>query len=274
MSDDAERSPIPADEKDPQFAYTLAKGLEVLRCFGTGDPQMGNKAISAATGISRPTVARLTRTLAMLGYLKYDADSAQYRLAVPLLTLVHPLLVHLTIRQLARPLMQRLADHARGAVSLAMRDGLNMVLVECCVDANAFSGRPEVGTIRPLPLTAFGRAYFAGADEEERSEILRLIADDPRYDLTELRPALLAEVDRYQRLGYSLARDTARVGIHAAAVPLRTGSDSDLMVINCAIASYDLKEHQLEADIGPRLVDLVRSVGATVGALVPRRKAR
>lgn len=258
--------PAGPDEKDPQFAYTLAKGLEVLKAFGTGDSQMSNKAIADATGIARTTVARLTRTLSLMGYLKYDAKDAQYRMAAPLLCLVHPLLVHLTIRQMARPLMQRLANHSNGAVSLAMRHGLDMVIVESCVDENAFSGRPDIGTVRALPLTAFGRAYLAGAAPAERQEIFADIEADPRYDLSDLNLSLHEEIQRHAKLGYCVARDTARTGIHAVAVPLRSGADSDLMVVNCAVASYQLKGDELERDYGPRLVDLVRTLGATVTA--------
>ena len=57
--------------KDPQFAYTLAKGLEVLRAFDAVTPALGNREIAQRTGIGRPTVVRLTRTLAILGYLNY-----------------------------------------------------------------------------------------------------------------------------------------------------------------------------------------------------------
>ena len=57
------------DEKDPQFAYTLAKGLAVLRAFDGSSPFLSNSEIARRTGLTRPTVARLTRTLGMLGYL-------------------------------------------------------------------------------------------------------------------------------------------------------------------------------------------------------------
>ena len=70
-------------EKDPQFAYTLAKGLEVLRAFDVASPALGNREIAQRTGIGRQTVVRLTRTLSLLGYLKYHEPTARYRLAAP-----------------------------------------------------------------------------------------------------------------------------------------------------------------------------------------------
>jgi len=39
-------------EGDRQFATTLARGLEVLRCFTPLEPMLGNKEISVRTEIS------------------------------------------------------------------------------------------------------------------------------------------------------------------------------------------------------------------------------
>lgn len=259
-----DQKPEDGQEKDPQFAYTLAKGLAVLRAFEGRDATLSNAAIADATGISRPTVARLTRTLCQLGYLRYDAYTATYRIAVGILRLINPFLNTLTVRQICRPLMQRLADYSSGAVSIGMRDGLDIVLIECCVNAEASSWRPDIGASRALPITAFGRAYFAAASTQERAEIVGLIKADTRYP-AKILEQMEQEVRRYNKDGFCVAKDLARRGIHAVAVPFRVGVDSNLFVINCAVASYDLKEGQLEEDIAPRLRNLVRSIEQAVG---------
>jgi hypothetical protein len=62
---------------DAAFATTLAKGLVVLEAFEAGASLLGNMEIAARTGIPRPTVARLTHTLAELGYLRHDEGLAR-----------------------------------------------------------------------------------------------------------------------------------------------------------------------------------------------------
>jgi DNA-binding IclR family transcriptional regulator len=252
-------------EKDPQFAYTLAKGLEVLSAFGTGEARLSNREIATVTGIARPTVARLTRTLSMLGYLRYDASATRYRLTVSMLRLVYPLLSQLTVRQLARPLMQELAVHARGSVSIGMRDGLDIIVVETCVENPATSARPEIGVARPIILTGFGRAYLAGAAAEERESILKSIRQEARYDFAKFNADLKREMARYRAEGFCVARDTHRIGFHAVAVPFRANPSADLMVFNCAIASFQLRKNALETDIGPRLVHLKQNVEMLLG---------
>ena len=62
----------PADHSDPSFATTLAHGLDVLAAFRNRSGGLSNAELAAATCLSRPTVSRLTYTLAQLGYLKRD----------------------------------------------------------------------------------------------------------------------------------------------------------------------------------------------------------
>ncbi|MFA6022118.1 MAG: helix-turn-helix domain-containing protein, partial [Rhodospirillales bacterium] len=42
------------DSKDRMFITALARGLEVLRCFGPSDSMLGNQDISQRTGLPKP----------------------------------------------------------------------------------------------------------------------------------------------------------------------------------------------------------------------------
>jgi hypothetical protein len=77
--------------KDRQFANTLARGLEVLRCFRVGEPLLGNKEIAQRTGLPKATVSRLTHTLIELGYLPQQGPR-QSRVASAVLSIGYPLL--------------------------------------------------------------------------------------------------------------------------------------------------------------------------------------
>ena len=43
--------------QDRQFATTLARGLDILRCFTPEEPFLGNKELSERTGLPRPTTS-------------------------------------------------------------------------------------------------------------------------------------------------------------------------------------------------------------------------
>lgn len=254
-----------AEQADPQFAYTLAKGLSVLRAFEAGGRRMSNREISGVTGISRPTVARLTRTLSMLGYLKYDSSDARYRLTVSMARLVYPLLSQLSVRQIARPLMQELANHVRGSVALGMRDGLDIVLVEACVDNSGMNGRPEIGVARPMALMSFGYAYIAALPDNERDSVLAEIRNDPAYDWGKVGPTIAREIQRFREKGYCIGTDASGYGFYGVGVPLMPEPGGELMVFNCAVAPFNLTEGSLEDDIAPRLLNLKKNVEISMG---------
>lgn len=52
---------------DRQFATTLARGLEMLRCFTPLQPVLSNKDLAHKLNVSKPTVSRFTYTLTRLG---------------------------------------------------------------------------------------------------------------------------------------------------------------------------------------------------------------
>jgi DNA-binding IclR family transcriptional regulator len=250
--------------KDPQFAYTLAKGLEVLRAFDAGTSSLGNREISQLTGIGRQTVVRLTRTLAMLGYLKYHEQTARYRLAAGVLSFGYPLLCQLGVRQLARPHMQELADFARGAVSLAMRGGDHLVLIESCVDKNVPSGRPDVGAIRQFADTSLGHAYYCATTDGERKQIQVLLkARDPQA-WPVISKQLNASRKVFQAHGYCIVPSPI-AGMVAISVPMGFMVDGELLVMNCAVAQFYLQEDTLEKQIAPRLLNLVRMLQTSLG---------
>ena len=93
-------------EGDRQFATTLARGLEVLRCFTPLEPLLGNKEISVRTGLPKPTVSRLTYTLTKLGYLRHNMRLGKYQLGSAVLSIGYPLLASMNVRQVARPHMR------------------------------------------------------------------------------------------------------------------------------------------------------------------------
>lgn len=251
-------------DKDPQFAYTLAKGLEVLRAFDASVSALGNREIAERTGIGRATVVRLTRTLAMLGYLKYNESTARFRLAAPVLSFAYPLLCQLSVRQFARPHMQELANFAHGAVSLAMRGGDQLVLVETCIDQAAPTGRPDVGATRGFADSSLGHTYYWATDDTERAQIdAALQARDPGGWAAQRR-RLHASRKQFAGAGYCIVAQ-ADTGLRGVSVPVRSLVDDELLVLNCVVAPFLLHSDTLEQQIAPRLFNLVRLLQAAMG---------
>ena len=252
-------------ERDRDFATTLAHGIDILGCFRADRPGLANKDFAQQTGLSRSAVARLTHTLVELGFLQRVGTPARYRLGAGVLALSYPLLASMQIRQLARPLMKQLADHARGAVSLVVRDRLQMVYVETARSNDALQTRPDIGAALPLLSSAAGKAWLCRVADAERAAVLNQlrVADAAHY--AQHYPSLASAARDLERKGYCGNNVQWRPDAYGFAAPLWRPYQSLVYVFNCGVPSGDGPYRERAADIGPRLVALARETERLLG---------
>ncbi|MCX5591618.1 IclR family transcriptional regulator [Alcaligenes endophyticus] len=245
---------------DRQFASTLASAIDILACFKAGEYSLGNKDFAERTGLSRSAVVRLTHTLIALGYLRRAPDSRRYRLAPAVLTLGYPLLASMQIRQVARSLMMNLATQINGAVSMVMFDRLHMVYVETARYNNALPTHPDIGSQLPLLTTAAGRAWLSKVSCHERTSVLnRVRLHQPEYYLNHLDGFHQAYA-AFEQEGFCSNEQAWNPDTYGFAVPMSKPIDSSLFVFNCGVPVEDGPFKERQAQIGPQLIDLVRSL--------------
>jgi DNA-binding IclR family transcriptional regulator len=266
---------LAASAGDAAFATTLAKGLVVLEAFDAGAPMLGNMELSARTGIPRPTVARLTHTLAELGYLLYDERLAKYRLAARALRMVRPLLAAMPFRQVARPFMQELAESVRGTVSIGLRDGTSMIYVETARSGDVGPHVPDIGLPIPIVSTAMGRAASAILPAAELTLLEERIEADETQMWSAFRDKYRAGLMQCAERGFCTCFGEYMPSIHAVAAPLfYVPALQQSFSINCGIPAFRLQGGQLEAEIGPRIAALAVTIRSLVNETEPRIKTR
>jgi DNA-binding IclR family transcriptional regulator len=251
--------------KDRQFVTALARGLEVLRCFKPSDRHLGNQDIAERTGLPKPPISRLTYTLTRMGYLYHDDKLGKYQLGSGVLSLGFSFISNLDVLKIARPLMQELADYSHTVVSVGTRDRLGMVYLDGRHSTTAtVSLRREPGTRVPIAATAMGRALLCGLPKDEREKLM----DNIRQRNPEHWPAHKSGIEQalrdYQERGFCMSIGDWRNDVNAVGVPMLPIAGSRLLTFNCAAPSFVLRQHMLEDDIGPRLINMVRTIESEV----------
>jgi len=251
--------------KDRQFVTALARGLEILRAFVPNDGPLGNQEIAQRTGLPKPTVSRLTHTLTRLGYLNYLDRLEKYQLGTAVLSLGYAVLANLGIRMIARPFMQELADYGGASVSLGSRDRLNMVYIEHCRPDTPITLRLDLGSRIPLATTAMGRALLAALPGDERTYLMEHIAAADPKQWPRVRAGIEQALQDYRTLGFTLSAGDWQPDVHAVGVALKPADGSPMLALNCGGPAFLYDRKRLMNDLGPRLVNLVRNVEASVG---------
>lgn len=250
---------------DRQFVTALARGLEVLRCFRPRDRHLGNQEIAERTGLPKPTVSRLTYTLTRMGYLYHDEKLGKYQLGTGVLSLGFSLLTNMDVLKIVRPLMQELADYSHTVVSVGTRDRLGMVYLDGRHSTSAtVSLRREPGTRVPIATTAMGRALLCGLPEAEREQLMEHIRQRDPDNWSKHKAGIEQALRDYQERGFCLSIGDWRSDVNAVGVPMPPIAGTRLLTFNCAAPGFVLRQHMIEDDIGPRLVNLVRTLEAEV----------
>jgi DNA-binding IclR family transcriptional regulator len=251
-------------EEHPSFASTLANGLAVLGCFSGAEPILGNKDIADRLGLSKPTVSRLTFTLVALGYLRRERQTGKYMLGPAVLSLGYPLLAQLTIRQVAAAEMLELARAAHGPVSVGTRDRLQVVYVETAgFESNAT--KPGVGSTRPILRTAMGRALLSAHPEAERALLEKRLQQAMPDDWEKCAAGLARCYAEIDDVGFCTVAGEWRQTLAAVAVPVKAQLHGLRLAFSITVPSYSDEAKQLKDHFGPRLVEAVRRIEASLG---------
>ena len=245
-------------DSSPDFIEAIARGLDVIRAFGPGQPVMSLAAVAAASDLPRPTARRILLTLEELGYVRQVEGG--YELTPRVLDLGMSYVLSRGLWEVARPHMEALVARTRESSSIAQLDGSDIVYVARVAVPKIVTLAVTVGTRFPALQTSLGKVLLAAlpaADvervlaEPSRSGIVPRWQPDPSE-----RGAALREV---RARGWALTDEQLAPGIRSVAVPLR---DGDGLVIAALNVNSHAAETPLEVLTGKHLPLLLQTAGA------------
>jgi IclR family transcriptional regulator, positive regulator for flagellar biogenesis len=249
----------------PDTVSALDRGLMLLQCFRGEQRALSATDLAKLTIIPRPTVARLCATLIAHRWLQPEPGTERYMLGAGVVSLAQNFLTGLDVRQVARPYMQALANRTGGSVYLAVRDGLEMVLIEACRSRSTMlTARLDVGSRVPMPNSALGRAYIGALDKANCNSLLDglRVAYGSQWAAQErkLREALRER----DRTGMCLSVGTFHREINSVSVALRDPR-GEIMALNCGGSAFTFSAERLLHEIGPALIKMMQGLAADIG---------
>ncbi|HEY1151850.1 MAG TPA: IclR family transcriptional regulator [Pseudoduganella sp.] len=241
--------------EDRYFITALARGLEVLSCFRSADKELTNQQIAERCGLPKSTVTRFTYTLTKLGYLVQD-ETGRFGLGTATLGLGSAMLSRLDIRQMARPMMQELADFSGTTVSIAVRDRLSMICVEVCRSSAALSMSLQVGSRIQLAASSIGRAYLVRATEQERKDILSRANELDEDAYQKMRQGLDKALHDQEQFGCTTSFGDWQKDVNGIAVGFLPIGGNQIMSINCGGPASSVTPQFLLDEVRPRLIEI------------------
>lgn len=243
---------------DRQFVTALGRGLAVLRCFDATRTQLGTTEIAQMTNLPQPTVWRLCYTLQQLGYLMQAPDSDKLRIGMAVLGLGQSSLRSPEISEMALPEMTRIAKLSGAAVSLAVHDQNDMLIIQRAQGDGPLLMNLTIGSRLPLATSSAGWAYIAALPADEKDETMTRLQPLHAGKWSGLRAAIESASAGYLSHGFVLNEGVYHPNVNAVAAAAVDRSGMPQYVVNCG--GPDLKPKMLRNEIGPAVAGLARKI--------------
>lgn len=248
-------TPDAAASDDDRISQTLRHGLRLIEAFAPQDGWLRNAELARRTGLSRPTVSRLSATLVAWGYLRRDPQGRLLP-GLQLLTRARPALAGMPIQRLLRPLLSALAAEIDGVVSVATLDRTRVALVEEVHPRDPHPMPTLVGARASLSCSAIGRALLSLTASAARRSLLATAGDATAAQ----RAAALRSLADCDRLGYCLAAPGHDTTMRSVGVPLLVLPNGLPLALNCATSVYRLGRGQLESLVALQALRLAAEI--------------
>lgn len=199
---------------------SLAKAIDVLSCF-IEQPAWGVTELGERLHLHKSNIHNILSTYKALGYLEQEPETGKYRLGLKVFELSRALGDRFTVRQVAAPFLQEIANESGMRVYLAVpRDG-EVLYLEAAYPANDYSlFRSLLGVRAAMHCTSLGKAMLAWMPEREQAEIAaRPLAAFTENTIT-ARAGLLEELRKVRRRGYAVDNMEHEYGIKCVGMPI------------------------------------------------------
>ena len=241
---------------------SVERAVAVLKLFGEAEPELGVSELARRLKLHKSTVSRLLSTLEAGGFVQQDPRNGRYRLGLQLAALAGLALTQYELRDVARPLLTDLAEHALETTTLSVLDGDAVVNIDQVLAPHPVKHLGWIGRRMPLHCTAAGKPILAYLPPRALD---RLLAGPlTRYTQhTITNPDLMRrELERIRAQGFALAIEEYELELSAAGAPVRDHRGDVVASITLSGPTFRLP--------APRLLEL----GAVVSATADRISAR
>lgn len=244
----------------------LAKGLNLLECFGVERQKLNVTQIAERTGLSRSSARRYLRTLKFLGYL--DTDEHFYWLTYKVLRFSSAYLSSAYLPKVAQPMLNLLSIKTALSYSVTVLDEHEVVPVAKSVPQQNESSKMSplgihLGNRLPAYATSTGKILLSRLSHDEFNQWLT------QYPLKRLTPFTIIDHQKFintiatvQKQDYCVSTEEHELGIIALAVPILNMQGDTVAALNCIGSSHRITETYLIQNILPQLKQVAHDLRA------------
>jgi IclR family KDG regulon transcriptional repressor len=226
---------------------SVDRALSILELFGENSPELGVKEISTCLSLSKSTIHGLLKTLKVRGYLDQNPENQKYKLGLRIFELGNLVANQLDIKQVAYPVIKKLAEKLNETIHLAVLYGKEVLYVEKFEGPGALRMYSHVGKRAPINCTGVGKAILAFLEEETIQSILTSTDFIEFTTFTMTKPdEILRNLAEIRMKGYAMDDEEIELGLRCIATPIFNHENKVVASISCAGPKFRISNNLLD----------------------------
>lgn len=240
----------------------VIKAFSLLEILARSDRPLGVTALAETADLGKSNVHRLLQTLVELKYV-YPSGRGEYEATLRLWEFGSFAFSRLTIRDVARPLMEALSRVTRETVHLSELHQDEVLYIDKIESSEPVRAYTQLGGRAPAYCTATGKAMLAFRTQEERQQCI-----DGAHGFT---PKTITSAERFEdearqirNRRFAINRGEWRSDIFGLAAPIvdSTGKATASIGISGPASRLDLREMEAMA---PRIMNYAEQISRAMG---------
>jgi DNA-binding IclR family transcriptional regulator len=252
---------VPSARVEETGVGVLDRAVVILDAVERGDARTFT-AIVNATGFSRTTTHRMLKALEAHGLLELE-DAEGYRLGPRLLRLAAAATRERPLRDIAHPVLERLAATSGESAQLYVRSGSERLCVDSVESTSELRTIVSVGATLPLTAGSAGKVFLAHLEDPVRDRLLA--GYRPMTPTGPDRARLADELEAIQRRGWASSSGEREPGVASVSAPVFAGHDGLVAAISVSGPQVRLGPARART-IGPIVKAAAREIEAALRA--------
>jgi IclR family acetate operon transcriptional repressor len=239
------------------MSVALERGMAILEILSSESLGVPISEIAEKLDIPLSAAHRLLSSLVELGYVHQPRNMGDYKLSLKAVSLGLRFLSRNTLVDLARPLLDDLAERSGELSRLGLVDGERLVWVTKALGTKVgLRYDPDNGAVAPLYCTASGVVWLSSKPDEEAIEIIKRQGPFDRSAYGPGAPQSLEEFLsrlRHARAeGYACVSNSSEIGTSAMAAPIVGENGETIGVLTLAGPMIRMTEERMR-ELAPLL---------------------
>lgn len=237
-----------------EVVQSLDRALTILDVLSFANTGLELREVASLAKLPKSTVHRLLSTLELRGYVRREAGTGRYAVAMRMFR-------YLGTGPRMHDVLVSLAQRSGETANLGTVTGADVTYVDRADSPHALRWQLGIGSRVPAYCSALGKAVLAYKSTDAVERLLPAQLERHTANTLTNRADVLADLDRVRHRGYALDNEEFIEGVRCIAVPVWNAPDQIAGAISISGPAFRLTEDVAIAQL-PALTQAVDDISA------------